>query len=171
MRYPSILLVAAVLAIAALGCKWSLGSNADSSYNSNNTNHSNANRNSNDDDYSSNSTSYSSNSAKDMTPTTIDISEMTSGSGDKDLEGRMVTVTGGVLENIDSDKLRIRGEYGGYAFYCYGSFTDYLSMADRVRSLSQSGRPPKATVKGLYKISSTGNGGELSPCVLTDIQK
>jgi hypothetical protein len=101
----------------------------------------------------------------------MDIAEMVSGSGDEEMVGRMVTVTGGVLENIDSTTLRIRGAYGGQAFYCYGDFTDYLSMSDRVRSLSQSGKSPKATVKGVYKISSTGTGGELSPCVLSDIQK
>ena len=173
MRYLTILLVATVLAAAALGCKWSFGSNADVSTNSNNSNRSPSNnRNSDDDDndYSSNSNSSSSNSAKDLTPKSIDVSEMTSGS-DKELEGRLVTVTGGVLESIDSDKLMIRGQYGGAAFYCYGSFTDYLSMADRVRSLSQSGRAPKATVKGMYKASTVGTGGELDPCVLTDIQR
>ncbi|MBV9242013.1 MAG: hypothetical protein JO314_08390 [Acidobacteria bacterium] len=173
MKYLSILLVAGVLGLTAIGCKWSFGSNVDASNNSSNTNRSSTNRNSDDDnyDYPRNSSSSGSNSSSDMTPISMDVSEMVSGSGDQDKVGRMVTVTGGVLENIDSDKLRIRGEYGGAAFYCYGDFSDYMSMADRVRALSQGGRSPKATVKGMYKIASIGTGGELNPCVLSDIQK
>ena len=173
MKYLSILLVATTLGAAALGCKWGFGSNADASNNSSNANRASTNNNSSyDDDYASNSNSYSgSNSSRDMTPTSMDISEMTSGNGDEDMVGRMVTVTGGVLEDIQSTTLRIRGAYGGSAFYCYGEFSDYMSMSDRVRSLAASGKAPKATVKGIYKVASTGTGGALSPCVLSDIQK
>jgi len=174
MRYLSIFFVATVLLAVVLGCNWSFGSNSNSTSNANssNGNRSSAYSNSNDDyAYGSPAPDSNSDSARNMTPTTMDISEMTSGSGDKEMEGRMVTVTGGVLEHIDSTTLRIRGAYGGYAFYCYGDFSDYVSMASRVDSLSQSGHAPKATVKGVYKVSSTGNGGELSPCVLSDIQK
>lgn len=80
-------------------------------------------------------------------------------------------MTGGVLEEIRSDSLLIRGQYGGSAFYCYGDFTEYMSMADKVKSLGYSGKSPKVTVKGVYKIASVGTGGELNPCVLSDIQK
>ena len=176
MRYLSMLFVASIMFAVVLGCKWDFGMGMDPNWNanknSNSSNRSNTDRNGNDDynDYKS-APSPDSNSAQDMTPTTMDIDEMVSGSGDKDMVGRMVTVTGGVLEHIDSTTLRIRGAYGGAAFYCYGDFADYMSMASRVDSLSQSGHAPKATVKGIYKVASVGNGGELSPCVLSDIQK
>lgn len=172
MRYRSIVLIAVVLIATAVGCKWNFGSESGASNNSNanNSNRSSANANTNTDDEDT-SSSPTPDPDRDMSPTTMTVSEMVEGSGDKDMVGRMVTVSDGVLENIDSDKLRIRGAYGGAAFYCNGEFSDYMKMADRVRELSQSGRSPKVTVKGLYDIATVGSGGELSPCVLTDIEK
>ena len=161
-------LAVGVLVAAALGCNWNFGTNSNSSTNSNASNTANTNRNSSD-DFTSSSPTPDPN--RDMTPLDMTVSEMVEGSGDTDKEGRRVTVTGGVLENLDSNALRIRAPYGGAAFYCYGDFIDYMSMSEKVRSLAQSGRSPKVTVKGIYKVASVGTGGELSPCVLSDIEK
>lgn len=168
MRSLTIPLIAVVLAASAMACKWSFGSNAETSNTSNASNRSSSNANT-DDDYTSSSPTPDPD--RDMTPLTMSVSDMVEGSGDEDKVGRMVTVTGGVLENLESDALRIRGSYGGYAFYCYGDFDDYMSMSDRVKSLAASGRSPKVTVKGVYKIATVGSGGELNPCVLSDIEK
>ena len=170
MRSFTILFVAIVLAASAVGCKWSFGSNTEVSNSSSNSNRSRTNSNSSDDDYASSSPTPDPD--RDMTPLSLSVSDMVEGSGDEENVGRMATVTGGVLENISSDQLRIRGPYNvGAAFYCKGDFSEYMSMASKVESLSQSGKSPKVTVKGIYKIATTGSGGELNPCVLSDIEK
>lgn len=168
MRSFTTLFAAAVLIAVALGCNWSAGTNTNSNSNANASNTANRNSNSSDDYTSSSPTP---DLARDTTPLSLTVSDMVEGSGESEYVGRLTTVSDGVLENIDSDKLRIRGAYGGSAFYCYGDFTDYMSMADKVKSLSYSGKSPKVTVKGMYKIATIGSGGELNPCVLSNIEK
>ncbi|HEV7700027.1 MAG TPA: hypothetical protein VGO43_07345 [Pyrinomonadaceae bacterium] len=168
MKYSSILLVAILLLALVLGCKWGFGGNTETANNSNNTNRSSSNRDD-DDDLASSSPTPDAN--RDITPQTLSVSDMVEGSGDEDKVGRMTTVSGGVLEKLESDSLLIRAPYGGAAFYCYGDFDEYMSTSERVRSLAASGRSPKVTVKGVYKIASVGTGGELNPCVLSDIEK
>lgn len=105
---------------------------------------------------------------KDTTPLTMSISEFLA-SNDSEKVGRIVTVTGGQLDAIAYDSLLIR-DGPGYAFHCYGSFSDYMSMSTQIDSLRQRGRAPGATVKGAYKMSSYGSP-ELGPCVLVDLKK
>ena len=106
---------------------------------------------------------------KDMTPLTMTVSDFI-GSYDASKEGRMVTVTGGLLENIAYNALRIRNGSSGYAFYCNGSFSDYTKMSPQIDSLSQQGKSPRATVKGIYK-KGVGSGADLESCILTDLEK
>lgn len=135
--------------------------------NANNSNSKNSNTTS-----ASNSSETNSNSdvAKDMTPLDLSPADMAYGEGDKEKVGRMVTVKGGLLEKVSYNSLLIR-DPGGRAFTCNGDFSEYTKMADKVESLAAQGKAPKATVKGVYKIASVGTGGELSPCVLADLEK
>ena len=105
---------------------------------------------------------------KDMTPLTMSVSEMV-GSYDESKEGRMVTVTGGRLEEIKYNSLMIR-DGSSYAFYCNGSFSDYTKMAPQIDSLKTQGKSPVATVKGIYQ-KGVGSGADLESCILTDLAK
>lgn len=89
---------------------------------------------------------------------------------DEENEGRIVTVTGGQLEEISYSSLRIR-DGGGYAFTCNGSFSEYMSMKTTIDDLRYKNRSPTATVKGVYAKATYDNKATLNSCVLTDIQK
>lgn len=105
---------------------------------------------------------------KDTTPLTMPVSDIV-GSYDAEKDGRTVTVTGGLLEEMRRDSLLIRSGAGA-AFYCYGDFSSYMDGASKIDSLRQQGKSPVATVKGTYKKGS-GSGAELGPCVLMDLGK
>lgn len=58
----------------------------------------------------------------------------------------------------------------GYAFYCYGDFSEYMNGAAKIDSLRQESKSPVATVKGTYK-KGNGNGADLGPYVLLNLGK
>jgi ABC-type Fe3+-hydroxamate transport system substrate-binding protein len=127
---------------------------------------------------SSNSSSSSSSSSpeltkkdsepKDTTPLTMTVSDIV-GNYDESKDGRMVTVTGGLLEEMKRDSLLIRNGASS-AFYCYGDFSQYMDGAPKIDSLRQQQKSPVATVKGIYK-KGNGYGADLGPCVLMDLGK
>lgn len=161
MKILTILIGAIVFSTIFVGaCNFSVGtgSNTSNSNNANSTNTSN----------SSSETNKTVVESRDMTPLTMSISEFIA-SNDKDNEGRTVTVTGGQLDEISYDSLLIR-DGAGYAFHCYGSFSEYMSTKTKIDSLRQQHRSPGATVRGIYKMSSY-NSADLSPCVLVDLVK
>ncbi len=105
---------------------------------------------------------------KDLPPTSMDVAEFL-GSYNKENEGRIVTVTGGLLDQISYNSLLIRNG-ASYAFYCNGDFSSYMEMKTRIDDLRYKGKSPTATVKGIYGVDSNGSPS-LSGCVLTDIKK
>jgi hypothetical protein len=156
----------AVLCATVLTACGSMGNNATANNSANSKNNNGQTTTSNVSETNANASA----SPVDTTPLTMTAFDMVNGDGEKDKEGRMVTVTGGQLDKISYDSLLIRTP-GGAAFYCYGDFSDYTKMADRIESLSAQGKAPGATVKGIYKVATVGTGGELNPCVLTDLVK
>jgi pectate lyase len=156
-----LLITVIYLAVVLTGCGTSASNTAANTANSKNANLAGA----------SNTSSESNTDTaalKDTTPLNMNVSDMIV-TVDSEKVGRMVTVTGGQLDKISYNSLLIR-EPGGRAFYCYGDFGDYTKMSAKIDSLSSQGRAPGATVKGIYKVASIGTGGELSPCVLTDLK-
>lgn len=119
----------------------------------------------------SNSSSESNKKAaetKDMTPLTMPVSDIV-GNYDEEKDGRTVTVTGGLLDEMKRDSLLIR-DGAGYAFFCYGDFSAYMDGTPKIDSLRQQQKSPVATVKGVYK-KGNGIGADLGPCVLMDLGK
>lgn len=166
MKTTMILIVAIAFSTMFIaGCNFSLGNGSNAS-NSNNSNKAANASNSSNSSSETNKDNVADN--KDKPPVTMSISEFLS-SNDKDNEGRMVTVTGGQLDEISSDSLLIR-DGPGYAFHCYGSFSEYMSTKTKIDSLREQHRSPGATVKGIYKMASYGSP-ELGPCVLVDLVK
>lgn len=161
-----LLVMITFLTAVLTGCGGASGGNTAA----NNSNSKNANTANVSNSSSSSETNTNADASRDMTPLALNVSDMVEGSGESQNVGRMATVTGGVLDKISYDSLLIR-QPGGRAFYCYGDFGDYTSMASKIESLSAQGKAPRATVKGIYKIASVGSGGELSPCFLTDLDK
>ena len=90
---------------------------------------------------------------------------------DPSRDGRTVTVTGGQLDTLTSSSLLIRDGSGGSAFYCYGSFSDYMSTATKIDSLRNEHRSPIAIVTGKYNSKGYASGPELQSCVITDLKK
>lgn len=148
----NILCLAGCVAFAA--CGGSAGNNA------NNTASKNTN--------STAQTSPTAEPKKDLPPTSMYISDFLS-SYDQANEGRIVTVTGGNLDEISYTSLLIR-DGSGYAFHCNGSFSDYMDMKTTIDDLRAKHRSPQATVKGTY-AKGPGSSPDLSNCVLTDVKK
>lgn len=105
---------------------------------------------------------------KTLPPTSMDIYDFI-GVYDADNEGRIVTVTGGLLEEISYNSLLIR-DGSSFAFSCEGNFSEYMEMKTRIDDLRYKHKSPVATVKGIYSKDSSGKP-TLKSCVLTDIKK
>lgn len=152
------ILLAAILALAACGGSNSNNQNTGNSKNSNASNSSS----------SASSTPANTEPGKNLPPTTMSVGEFMIGY-DKENEGRIVTVTDAVLEEISYSSLLMR-DGAGYGFSCNGSFSDYMDMKTRIDDLRYKHKSPLATVKGIYS-TGTNNRPALNSCVLTDIKK
>lgn len=104
-----------------------------------------------------------------LEPTTMAAYDLV-GSYQKENEGRIVTVTGGQLEEIGYSSLRI-GTISG-SFECGGDFAEYQSMKTRIDDLRYKHQSPTVTVKGIYTTSSYSNDKPaLRNCILTDLKR
>lgn len=88
---------------------------------------------------------------------------------------RMITVTDGKLWEIGSTELRIGSSTGSSgSIVCVGSFSEYLPYSSKISELSQQGKAPGATVKGMYSRIESNSGNPkvyLDPCVLSNLEK
>lgn len=153
-----IVFLAALFTLAACGGSNSNNQNAANSKSSNASNSS----------PSASSTPANTETGKSLPPTTMSVSEFMMGY-DKANEGRIVTVTDAVLEEIKYDSLSMR-DGAGYGFGCNGSFSDYMDMKTRIDDLRYKNKSPRATVKGVYAEGYNGKPA-LNSCVLTDLKK
>jgi ABC-type Fe3+-hydroxamate transport system substrate-binding protein len=158
------IILTVMLAVALSACGKSAETASTNSSNSTSANSSNSSSSSSSSPESTNKNSE----PKDMTPLTMPVSDIV-GNYDESKDGRMVTVTGGLLEEMKRDSLLIRDGVNS-AFHCYGDFSQYMDGAAKIDSLRQQQKSPVATVKGIYK-KGTGYGAELGPCVLMDLGK
>ncbi|MFT3742914.1 MAG: hypothetical protein QM785_01345 [Pyrinomonadaceae bacterium] len=105
-----------------------------------------------------------------LEPTTMSAYDVVGLNYKKEDEGRIVTVTGGKLEAIEYDSLRISDINGG--FYCTGSFSEYQSMKTRIDDLRYKHQSPTVTVKGQYtKSSYSPDRVSIKNCILTDLKR
>ncbi|MBS1797238.1 MAG: hypothetical protein JSS81_25655 [Acidobacteria bacterium] len=119
----------------------------------------------------------------DSGPVTISASALideakSGGSGlDTKYGGRMLTVTGAELWEIQYSMLHIGAKYGSYSsgyIICEGSFSEYQPYASKIADLRKAGKSPGATVKGTFSRVAVDGGYtqvHLSPCVLADLEK
>lgn len=115
----------------------------------------------------------------DTSPMTVSASELISGasSGADQYRGRMLTVTGAELWEIQYSMLHIGAKYGSYSsgyIICKGSFSDYMPYASKISDMRRSGKSPGATIKGMFSQVVRDSGYtqiHLDPCVLSNLEK
>lgn len=119
----------------------------------------------------------------DSSPVTISASELidearSSGSEmGKKYSGRMMTVTGAELWEVQYSMLHIGAKYGSYSsgyIICNGSFSDYMPYSSKVSDMRKAGKSPGATIKGEFSkvvVDSGYTQVHLSPCVLSNLEK
>jgi len=122
---------------------------------------------------SSDNSSENVNAKEDTTPLTVTISEVFNG-GEEKFKGRRLTVTNGLLMDIDLTQIRIKeSSWDSKVIVCHGSFTEYMELSRRVKQLADEGKPLKVEIKGVYIAGSTGVKPytEFEPCVISDLKK
>ena len=133
---------------------------------------------------SSNSTDYptrsDSSTPTDTSPVTISASELVSEAQSGGLEkynGRMMTITGAELWEIQYSMLHIGSRGGSYSsgyIICNGSFSEYMPYASKISDLRKQYKSPGATIKGTFSRVVRDSGYtqvHLSPCVLSNLEK
>lgn len=119
---------------------------------------------------------------KDTSPVTISASGLideakSSSSGMEKYRGRMMTVTGAELWEIQYSMLHIGAKYGSYSsgyIICSGSFSEYMPYSSKISDLKRQGKSPGATIKGTFSKVVMDAGYtqvHLDPCVLSDLEK
>lgn len=92
-------------------------------------------------------------------------------------KGRMMTISGAELWEIQYSMLHIGPRYGSYSsgyIICNGSFSDYMPYASKVSDMKRQGKALGATIKGQFSRVVRDSGYtqvHLSPCVLSDLEK
>jgi len=122
---------------------------------------------------SSDNSTESVDTKKDMTPMTATAAEVLSSPSEK-FKDRRLTITDGVLMEINSTSIRVQESSSGSDYIiCNGTFTEYLELSRRVKQLADEGKPLKVEIKGVYTGGSTGIKPytELEPCVINDLKK
>lgn len=115
----------------------------------------------------------------DTSPMTLSADELISGasSGADQYRGRMLTVTGAELWEIQYSMLHIGAKYGSYSsgyIICKGSFSDYMPYASKISDMKRAGKSPGATIKGVFSQVVRDSGYtqiHLDPCVLSNLEK
>lgn len=119
---------------------------------------------------------------KDTSPVNISASDLvseakSSSQGMEKYRGRLMTVTGAELWEIQYSMLHIGPKYGSYSsgyIICSGSFGDYTTYSTKISDLRRQGKSPGATIKGTFSkvvIDSGYTQVHLDPCVLSDLEK
>ena len=102
---------------------------------------------------------------------TVTIGEVTSSSDEEKFKGRMLTVTGGKLMEIQSSDIKVEENRGDYFYViCKGDFTKYTSMSGRVSELLKEGKQLKVEIKGIF-VDHNLTYATLEPCVISNLEK
>ena len=119
-------------------------------------------------------------SPADSSPVTISAGEIVSEAQSSGLEkynGRMLTVTGAELWEIQYSMLHIGAKGGSYAsgyIICSGSFSEYMPYASKISDLRKQYKSPGATIRGTFSKVVHDSGYtqvHLSSCVLSNLEK